>query len=135
MSKESGPVSAAPAVIGASHAPRIVLLVASDEATREPIATALWEGGFSVVVTENAETAKRRLQDGVEPSLIVIDVTMPDQGWPVWDLRQASLPTVPVLLLTDAFSSARVGDAVALSKPLDPDMVRAKVESLVAPKK
>jgi DNA-binding response OmpR family regulator len=130
VSKEQAQAST-PSVIGGPTPPRIILLVASDDATREPVAAALWRAGFSVVVTENADTAKQRLEDGVEPSLIIIDVTMPDQGWPVWDLRQASLPDVPVLLLTDAFSSARVGDAVALSKPLDADVVRATVESLV----
>lgn len=133
MVKEQA-ASSPPAVIGGPSAPRIILLVASDDATREPIAAALWGAGFSVVVTDDAETATKRLEDGVAPHLIIIDVTMPDQGWPVWDLRQASFPNVPVLLLTDAFSSARVGDAVAMSKPLDADVLRAKVESLVPPR-
>lgn len=130
MSKEHPRVMSS-AVIGGDRLPRIVLVVASDDDTREQLAAALWKRGFSVVVTETAETAKKRLEDGVEPSLIIIDVTMADQGWPVWDLRQASLPTVPVMLLTDAFSSARVGDAVAFSKPLDLDALCAKADALV----
>lgn len=122
------PAPASSRVIG--ERARIVLLVVSDDGTRDRLADALWRAGLSVIAASSAELAMRRMDEGVVPLVIIIDGTMPDQGWPVWDARQARHPEVPVVLLTDAFSSGR-GDAVVVSKlPLDVDAVCAKAASL-----
>jgi DNA-binding NtrC family response regulator len=91
-----------------------ILIVEDDELMRLSLEDRFRLEGFAVVAAGTVEGARLRLEGGVRPSLVLTDVRLPDgSGIAVFDLCRATLPGVPVIVMT-AFGS--VADAVRLVK-------------------
>ncbi len=84
------------------RAPRPVLVVDDDDATRAAEHAVLSDSGFRVVEARDGAEALRIMQDD-PPALIVLDVQMPGVDGPEFarELRMA-LSHVPLVILTGA---------------------------------
>jgi two-component system, OmpR family, response regulator CpxR len=107
----------------ASGSPR-VLIVEDHVDSRELMALAFRDAGFSVAEAENAGQAVNLLQDEVLPSLILSDLVMPEStGWDLLKLLQEDtrLRRVPVIVVTAVNpATARVTADAVIQKPVDP---------------
>ncbi|MCL5103521.1 MAG: response regulator [Armatimonadetes bacterium] len=109
--------------------------------------------GFRVVTAQSPGEGLRRLEEE-EPDVVVLDVMMPNstEGFQ-WLLRlrqhpDTKLREVPVIMLTSIHETTRMrfheGDAdetgdylpaqAFFDKPVDPDLLAAKIETLLAGK-
>ena len=88
-----------------------VLLVEDDETLASILARHLRTHGYTVESCMSAESALAALKDGLRPSIVVLDINLPDAtGWSLPDspeLRDAGAP--PVLIASaSGISSARL---------------------------
>lgn len=109
-----------------------ILVVDDDRAVRDGI-TFLLEGcGYRVIGAEDGRQALRRLEEGLKPCLILLDLDMPrfDGDWFLdhqrQDQRFAAIPTVIVSALEARGTLA--GLAPSLPKPIPVDELLAIVE-------
>lgn len=122
---------------------RPVLVVEDDPALRRLLAGALLRDGHAVLAFEGGLACARWLRESADtrsapPSLILCDVRMAQGGGlELLAAVRRALPAVPVLLMT-AFGDADVhrrarlaGAADVLDKPVDVDLLRARVRGLV----
>jgi DNA-binding response OmpR family regulator len=100
-----------------------VLLVEDDEPLAQVVARHLRARGYSVEVATTVEEADRALANGLQPSVVLLDINLPDDtGWAFLRggrLAAAGSPPVYVVSAT-AVSSARLhefGVAGYLPKP------------------
>jgi CheY-like chemotaxis protein len=80
-----------------------VLVVDDDIAIRETLAVVLDEEGYSVAQAVNGREALDRIQEGLRPDLIVLDLMMPVMdGWQFLEERakDQSLREVPVVIVS-----------------------------------
>jgi len=105
---------------------RTVLVVDDDVDIREAVQFVLEDAGYEVVCAGNGREALSALQDGLRPSLIVLDLMMPVMsGWEFREhvLRDPSLRAIPVVVVTgDPTAMHRADDLAAaaiLCKPFD----------------
>jgi len=116
---------------------RPTILVVDDEAdVRSLIRILLERAGFAVVVAASGPEALQRLHQG-RPSLIVLDVTMPDlDGWQTLE-RVRDLSDVPVLMLTaraaemDKVRGLKAGADDYVTKPFGRQELLARVEAVL----
>jgi CheY-like chemotaxis protein len=110
-----------------------ILVVDDDAAQRTAAAELLSARGYAVVVACDGQEACERLEGGLLPDLIVLDLTMPRMdGWTfLRHLRGAAGSTVPVLV-TSAMARERPpeGADACLEKPIEPSQFRALVARL-----
>ncbi len=102
-----------------------VLIVDDDEAIRDGVADLLEDEGYRVATASDGRAALDQLQNGLRPSVIVLDLMMP--GMDGWDFRRHQLEddelkTIPVVVITAAgFSAtsirAQFGDIEFVPKP------------------
>jgi CheY-like chemotaxis protein len=111
-----------------------VLVVDDDADTREALAEALAEAGFSVEQASDGDQALACIQQSGEPDVILLDLRMPGMDGPQFLERIRESPTRVIVLTGDA--SARVvrlaRDAKLLAKPLDLDKLEAAVKEACA---
>jgi DNA-binding response OmpR family regulator len=130
-------------VESAVPAPHTVLVVEDDPALRRLLVGALSRDGHAVVGLESGGACSRWVEEqvaggGPRPSLVLSDVRMPGGGGlELLDRLAASFPGLPVLLMT-AFGDAdvhlrarRAGAVGVLDKPVDVDLLRARVRALL----
>jgi CheY-like chemotaxis protein len=102
----------------------VVLVIEDDPDTQEVYVDMLEAVGLRVVIAESGETARRRLEEGLRPDAIILDLMMADGdglGFRRWQRERAELAGVPVIVASASGMSpdelaAVVPDRV-LSKP------------------
>lgn len=83
--------------------PRSILVVDDDSDLRETLGELLTEEGYEPRLFENGRTALESLRDGVRPSLILLDLMMPEMnGWQFREeqLKDEELRDIPVVVMT-----------------------------------
>ncbi|MDX9857908.1 MAG: response regulator [candidate division Zixibacteria bacterium] len=115
-----------------------MLLVDDEEEFLLATSQALGRRGFEVTAAPNGVTALDKVA-AESFDVVVLDVKMPDiSGLEVFNHIRASLPHIPVILLTghpsidDAFSTSKQGIADYLSKPVDLDELARKARHVVS---
>jgi two-component sensor histidine kinase len=116
--------------------PRIPLLVVDDRAENRAALQAILSGPYQVTEAESGDEALRRLIDH-EFAALLVDIVMPEMnGFELAELvrKRSRTASVPILFITAAatdsehvFRGYRAGAVDYLVKPLDPEIVRAKV--------
>lgn len=84
---------------------RRVMIVDDDEEIRETLAELLSEEGYDVVEAEDGAVALDRLRDGAHPSVILLDLMMPNMdGWQFHReiKRDPALSSIPIVVMTAA---------------------------------
>ena len=113
-------------------APCTVFVVEDDVDTRDMMGRFLELEGFSVEVAANGKQALERLNAGVHPCVILLDLMMPVMdGWQFrsQQVRDAALASIPVIVVSAA-GKDRIADIEAnayLSKPVDLEQLLAEV--------
>jgi CheY-like chemotaxis protein len=118
--------------------PARILVVDDDTAMRQTIVELLQEEGYTVTSASNGAEALARLEEGAEPSLILLDLTMPIMdGWSFREAQQsdprlARIPTVVVSAShsADAKTLERLSADAFLAKPFNLDRLIDTVERL-----
>ena len=105
---------------------RLVLVVDDDVDIREALIDVLEEeGGFRAVGACNGAEALQRLQGGLRPDLILLDLTMPVMDGPTFhrlqlaDERIASIPVVVLSAYRHLAEELRPTVSRILAKPVD----------------
>lgn len=113
-----------------------ILIADDDSISRRMLQAALAKWGYEVAVTEDGDQAWNALQDPVPPSLAVLDWLMPRMdGVEICRKVRASpsLRSVYLILLTsrikkdDLISGLEAGADDYITKPFDPDELRARI--------
>jgi CheY-like chemotaxis protein len=114
----------------------LVMVVDDDDDVRESVSLLLSDEGYDVVTAPNGAVALHELHEGVQPSLIVLDLMMPVMsGWEFRDrqLHDDQIATIPVIVLTAAGEPlGNLGGARVLSKAAGARVLLAAVERAVA---
>jgi CheY-like chemotaxis protein len=122
-----------PTALTGQRGDRTILVVDDDCDQRAVAAELLTHAGYDVVAACDGQDALERLQSGLRPSLIVLDLAMPRMsGWAFLErLRGPERSTVPVLVTTgDAQARPPAGADACLDKPLDAAVFRSVVGRL-----
>ena len=102
-----------------------VLVVEDNGSTRDSLLMLLHEEGFAADGVENGREALRKLRDGYDACVILLDLMMPVMdGWTfrVEQRQDPLLADIPVVVLTATIDpereARRLGAVAALQKPL-----------------
>jgi len=113
-----------------------ILLVDDEADAREALQLLLETHGYGVVAAEDADAALARLRDGLQPSLILLDLLMPGKtGFQfryeqVKDRRFADIPVIVYSAHADIITVAReLGAAAYLQKPIEVTTLLRVVEA------
>jgi CheY-like chemotaxis protein len=106
---------------------KVVLIVEDDDLAREGLTAILQREGFTPVSVKNCKEAEACFQAGLTPSLVLLDMLLPESdGWQFFARRRQSpaLASAPVIVMTGlAIASdewARsLGALGLLHKPID----------------
>ena len=114
-----------------------ILVVDDDDDLRETVQMLLEEGGFLVSVAENGRAALEQLRAGARPSLILLDLMMPEMnGWQfIEHVRQdADLGSIPIVIMTahKSTDALPVPSENVLQKPFDIDKLLASIRRHLA---
>ncbi|PIE09807.1 MAG: DNA-binding response regulator [Rhodobacterales bacterium] len=113
-----------------------ILIVDDDERLRGLLTTFLRRGGFLVSRARDAAHA-RRLIEGLEFDLIVLDVMMPGEDGISFCRALRAQSAVPILLLTargeteDRISGLEAGADDYLAKPFDPKELVLRINAIL----
>jgi CheY-like chemotaxis protein len=113
-------------------APCTVFVVEDDVDTRDMMGRFLELEGFTVEVAANGKQALDRLNSGMHPCVILLDLMMPVMdGWQFrsQQVRDEALADIPVIIVSAAGKDRIAGiEANAyLSKPVDLEQLLAEV--------
>jgi CheY-like chemotaxis protein len=116
----------------------VILVVDDDLDVRTILAEILSDEGYSVETAANGHEALERLEGGVRPSMILLDLMMPVMdGWE-FRRRQLASPTLaslPVVVFTAHANAqeaaSRMSAARGLDKPVDIHALLQAVETVV----
>jgi len=110
---------------------RIVMVVEDDDDIRESLVELLESWGLHPLPVDGAATALQMLEDGCEPTVILLDLRMP--GMTGWEFRRAQVresrfAAIPVVVMTALGGThdpikAQMGEVVWLPKPFAPDVL------------
>lgn len=112
--------------------PCTVFVIEDDVDTRDMLGKFLELEGFKVEVAANGQQALERLNAGVHPCVILLDLMMPVMdGWQFRQrqVRDRQIADIPVIVVSAA-GKDRIADIHAdayLSKPLDLEMLLERV--------
>ena len=115
-----------------------VMIVEDDPDTREMLGKFLELEGFLVETAGNGQQALERLDAGVKPSVIVLDLMMPVMdGWEfrrrqMKDDRYSTIPTI-VVSAAGRDRMAQVTADAYLAKPIDMDELLTRVGDFCKP--
>ena len=104
-----------------------ILIIDDDLGIREALKDLLELEGFDVAVAENGRKAIERIQQGVLPRVILLDLMMPQMnGWEFLAARRAdstisAIPVVAVSAFLDQVNDSEI--AAVLRKPIDVDQL------------
>lgn len=116
-----------------------ILLVEDDESLATLLVRSLRGHGYSVVVAPDVESADTSLDEGLQPSIVLLDLNLPGEtGWSLLrreDLRgAASPPVVVVSAMTVQPSRLREAGVVGfLPKPFALATLIATIERVASP--
>ena len=119
--------------------PPTILIVDDDDDIRSLMAQLLRPQGYSVTEAGSASEAEASVLKN-PPQLILMDLSMPgtDGLSSIWNIRkQPGMATVPIIIVSahDAFDlraeAAAAGCCGYLTKPLDPDQLKATIRSVL----
>lgn len=115
-----------------------LLLVDDDPALRRDLAIALEHLGHAVVPAGSTQEARSRLKDAGPFSLVLLDVTLPNEdGWVILEELRARGDGVPVIFLTargvleDRVRGLRLGADDYVVKPFELDELLARIDANV----
>jgi DNA-binding response OmpR family regulator len=115
-----------------------ILVVDDDPAIREGVALLLEQAGYRVSRAASAAEALDLLTEPPLPSLVILDVRMPDaDGFAVCRRIRATSPYVPVLMLTacdtllDKVTGLELGADDYVVKPFEPSELLARVRAIL----
>lgn len=115
---------------------RTALVIDDNTDIRVLLNQALGLGGFEVFEAENGKVAQKRLQEGVRPSVVLLDLMMPVMdGWQFleWKNRHPEYDDIPVVIISAMPSNKEVaGTKAYLKKPIDLDRMLDLVDDVVA---
>ena len=121
----------------ASSAPKRILVIEDDPATRDAFCALLQLGGDEAVGVENGEAALAFLDTHPVPSAILLDMRLPVMdGWGFRDVqrRDPRLRNVPVLAVSgdESFRQRALASGAAgfIAKPIDPDELIGALDAL-----
>jgi DNA-binding response OmpR family regulator len=108
------------------------LIVEDDADTREMLEKLLELEGYHVEVATNGRHALERLNDGLEASVIVLDLMMPVMdGWQfrLEQSRDAALAAIPVIVVSASGRERleRIDANAYMTKPLDLEELLARI--------
>jgi CheY-like chemotaxis protein len=112
-----------------------ILVVDDDADLRETLQMLLEDSGFVVAASPNGRVALDHLRDGGRPSLILLDLMMPEMnGWQFLGHVRAdgALASIPVVVMT-ARKAAELPMEDVLYKPFDSDELLAMIARHVPP--
>lgn len=121
------------------NTPPTILVVDDDEDIRLLIAQLLRSQGYSVTEAACASEAETSVVEN-PPQLILMDLSMPgtDGLSSIWNIRkQPEMAAVPIIIVSayDAFDlraeATAAGCCGYLTKPLDPDQLKATIRSVL----
>jgi CheY-like chemotaxis protein len=100
---------------------KCLLLVEDEDAIRSQLRELLEEEGYLVVEAHNGQEALAAMNDGLEPSMVLLDLMMPVMnGWELLERmrRHKRLAKVPVVVASAVADSGDLPDGVRfLRKP------------------
>jgi len=115
-----------------------ILLVDDDPDLRQCLVDILEDDGFATQTAGTGREALALLQAPKLPSLILLDLMMPElNGWQFYERQQLDprLAHIPVLVVTaNRGMSAGIPGSDVLLKPFSAESVLHKVHGLVAPR-
>lgn len=107
-----------------------ILLIDDTRDVLDVFAFWLEQAGYAVHPYDNAPDALHALSDGLRPSLIVLDLQMPEMNgfdFRVAQLRDERCAAVPVIVLSGhpitQEEKAQLGDVRILEKPVEPELL------------
>ncbi len=110
---------------------RVVLLIDDDELVRDTLHDFLSDEGYgALLASDGAEALKLLTSASPRPSLIILDLKMPNvDGWQFREqlARDPDLASIPVIVVT-AVPSASMSDVTVLRKPLDLEQLADAIE-------
>lgn len=119
-----------------------ILLVEDDAFINDIYQTKLKESGFEVIVSEDGLNALKKMEDGLTPDLILLDVMMPylDGMEFLKKIRaKEEWKAIPVILLTNLFHKENIDEGMDLGandylikSHFTPSEVLEKVVSLLS---
>jgi CheY-like chemotaxis protein len=109
------------------------LLVDDEDLVRASTAEMLSESGYTVVEAPSAEVALRRLNDGLQPALLITDHLMPGMtGTELARAARREQPGLPVLVISGyAEIEGIVQDLPRLAKPFRHMDLEASIAALI----
>jgi CheY-like chemotaxis protein len=117
-------------------ASRNILIVEDDELVRRAMQMVLeWEG-YPVACAANGQEALDMLRSGSRPALIVLDVLMPvldGQQFRQEQLRDPSLASIPVIVVSAADFAHAVNAAYHVRKPFEVQELLDAIRDQVGP--
>jgi adenylate cyclase len=117
-----------------------LLLIVDDVAENLQLLSALLQGRYRIKVAKSGEKALELLQQDVLPDLILLDILMPGMdGYAVCrqiksDMRTAKIPVIFLTALNEVNDETRgfkVGGADFITKPFNPDIVAARIQTQI----
>ncbi|ACV58140.1 response regulator transcription factor [Alicyclobacillus acidocaldarius] len=113
------------------------ILVADDEKKiADVLSLYLEQAGFGVVCVDNGSEVLRRLE-GLHPSLIILDLMLPDIPGEEVCMAVRARSAVPILMLTakhrdeDRLRGLQIGADDYVTKPFNPNEVVARVQAIL----
>jgi CheY-like chemotaxis protein len=114
---------------------KTILVVEDDPTLRGALRETLRERGYKVAVAENGKSALSRLQEGLRPCLILLDLMMPEvDGWDFLGQQRIdrSLAAIPVIVLSSYLVGSERDSVLPaagfLKKPIDPEALLEQIE-------
>ena len=111
-----------------------ILIVEDEVDIRDSLCEFLELDGFSPVTAVNGLEALKQLRDGLRPTLILLDLTMPIMnGWQFLEERNqdAMLRAIPVVVLTAGTQQAQsLGAQAFIRKPFRLQVLRDTVHKI-----
>jgi adenylate cyclase len=114
------------------------LLIVDDSVENLQILSNLLKDNYKIKIAKNGEKAIEIAMQGPQPDLILLDIMMPGlDGFEVCKLLKESTVTqnIPVIFLTalnevaDETKGFQVGGADFITKPFNPDIVKARIHT------
>lgn len=127
------------APLARSPSDHLIMVIDDEELVRETLGDFLKDAGYRVVLASNGAHALKQLAtQTILPSLILLDLKMPDvDGWQFRELqlRDRTLAAIPVIVLSGT-PNATVRDAsVVLRKPLRLPVIGKAIQTVLEPTK
>jgi len=117
---------------------RSILVVDDDKNIRDYLAVFLGASGYTIECLGSGEEAIQRLASGFSPSIILLDVMLPDKdGIEVLANIKALYPMIPIIILSGVgqiktvVEAIKVGASDYLTKPFEEEALELAIENAI----